>query len=301
MRLGDLAPREISRLLASDGLVVRIGPFSVELRSEIRELADPVGFFYRDYPVDPDARFADFHIRIDPPAGLRRWIRPQVVFDFDGQTPFERVPRQHAFAVFEWGLNWVVANNAHQYLILHAAVVERGGEAMILPGEPGAGKSTLCAALVSRGWRLLSDEMTVIDTADAQCVPIPRPVSLKNDSIGVIRRFAPQLTLGGTLRDTTKGEVAYVRAPDDSVVGSDRRARARWVVFPRYAPDAETTLTPESSGKAFMRLATQAFNYSVLGSLGFDLLGDVVSQTRAFDLRYSDLHDAVERLSALGD
>jgi hypothetical protein len=211
------------------------------------------------------------------------------------------LPLQHAYPGLESSLNLAVAFAEAAPLVVHSAVLERNGRALVMPAPSGSGKSTLCAALACRGWRLLSDEMTVIDTADAQCVPIPRPVSLKNDSIGVIRRFAPQLTLGGTLRDTTKGEVAYVRAPDDSVVGSDRRARARWVVFPRYAPDAETTLTPESSGKAFMRLATQAFNYSVLGSLGFDLLGDVVSQTRAFDLRYSDLHDAVERLSALGD
>jgi predicted ATPase len=31
---------------------------------------------------------------------------------------------------------------------------------VILPAPPGSGKSTLCAALVTRGWRLLSDELT---------------------------------------------------------------------------------------------------------------------------------------------
>ena len=66
------------------------------------------------------------------------------------------------FAMFEWGLNWVVANHAHQFAIVHAAAVEKDGRGFIFPGAPGSGKSTLCAALVSRGWRLLSDEMAMI-------------------------------------------------------------------------------------------------------------------------------------------
>jgi hypothetical protein len=70
-------------------------------------------------------------------------------------------------------------------------------------------------------------------------------------------------------------------------------------VFPKYTPDAETSLTPESKGKAFMRLADQAFNYSVLGRHGFDVLGGVIDACDAFDLCYGDLEDAVRRISLL--
>ena len=65
--------------------------------------------------------------------------------------------------MLEWGLNWCVAGHAHQYLMLHAAALERNGRAVILPGDPGAGKSTLTAALMLSGWRLLSDEITLVD------------------------------------------------------------------------------------------------------------------------------------------
>jgi predicted ATPase len=46
--------------------------------------------------------------------------------------------------------------------MLHAAVVEKNGKALILPALPGSGKSTLSAALAMNGWRFLSDEFTMI-------------------------------------------------------------------------------------------------------------------------------------------
>lgn len=80
--------------------------------------------------------------------------------------------------MFEWGLNWVVAQNAHQFLVIHAAVVERHGRALIFPGAPGSGKSTLCAALLSRGWRLLSDEMALISRQNGEVTPFFRVLSV---------------------------------------------------------------------------------------------------------------------------
>jgi hypothetical protein len=299
MRLSEIGPSPLKQSLAGDGLHLGIGPFTVRLHSPLASLANGLGILYAEYPVERDAGgFADFHLTIGHPRGLRRWVRPQAIFQFDGGTPFQPVPRAHAIAVFEWGLNWVIANNAHQYLIIHAAVVERGGRALVLPGAPGAGKSTLCAALVSRGWRLLSDEMTMIDD-ERRLVPIPRPISLKNRSVDVIRAFAPDAVLGPPIVDTKKGDVVHVRAPTDSVLRSGETALPRWIVFPKYTPDAETSLTPESKGKAFMRLADQAFNYSVLGRHGFDVLGDVIDACDAFDLCYGDLEDAVRRISLL--
>ena len=69
---------------------------------------------------------------------------------------------------------------------MHAAVFERDSSAVVLPGPSGVGKSTLCAALVARGWRLLSDEVAMIRPQDGLLQPYPRPISLKNESIEMI-------------------------------------------------------------------------------------------------------------------
>jgi len=67
---------------------------------------------------------------------------------------------------------------------LHATVVARPGRCVALMGESGAGKSTLAAYLVSRGARLVTDDLlrTVIDGAGVSAYPGPRRIKLMPDS-----------------------------------------------------------------------------------------------------------------------
>ncbi len=125
-------------------------------------------------------RFADFHVSVVREPGLRRWVRPLIRFHFDGVPSFMPLLATHATASLEWGLNWCVASHCHQYLIVHAAVVERRGVAVVMPAPPGSGKSTLCAALVQCGWRLLSDELGLYDPVSRQVFGMARPINLKN-------------------------------------------------------------------------------------------------------------------------
>lgn len=47
-------------------------------------------------------------------------------------------------------------------LVLHGSAVARDGRAVGFIGDSGWGKSTLAAALVERGWRLLTDDLLVV-------------------------------------------------------------------------------------------------------------------------------------------
>lgn len=47
-------------------------------------------------------------------------------------------------------------------LLVHATAVARGDAAVLLRGEPGAGKSDLAIRLIDRGWRLISDDQTEV-------------------------------------------------------------------------------------------------------------------------------------------
>jgi HprK-related kinase A len=180
-------------------------------------------------------------------------------------------------------------------------VVEKEGRAVILPAPPGSGKSTLCAALVARGWRLLSDELTLVRLDDGQVDPVPRPVSLKNGSIDVIRAWAPQALLSPPVTDTVKGTVAHMRAPYESVARALEPATPAWIVFPTWRAGAAAELVPVPRARAHLRLAENAFNYSLLGAAGFTAAARLADHARSFDFSYGTLDDAMavfERLLA---
>ena len=262
------------------------------MQSSLSAVADGIRLLYADHHVGGPSDFADFHVRVDPPFSLRRWLRPQVVFQFDGAPPFNPLPGDQGFPLLEWGLNWCVSGHLHQLLILHAAVVERRGLAVLLPAPPGSGKSTLCAGLVSRGWRLLSDELALISPETGEVLPLVRPISLKNASIGVIARFAPAMRIGPAVHDTLKGSVAHVKPPLESVQRQSEPAKPRWVVVPRYAAREPARLQPLAKGRMFMQLADSAFNYEVHGRRGFDLIGDLVTFCDCYEFTYSELEEA---------
>ena len=301
MKVSEYSPEEFIRQVRRDSVLLHIGPFSVRVRSPLEDVAAGIHLHYEDYFVS-DQEFADFHVTVEPPRGFRKWFHPQVNFIFDGYTPFKPLPRDQAFAMFEWGLNWCISSFAQDYFLLHAAVVEKNGFAAVLPAPPGAGKSTLCAGLVSRGWRLLSDELTLIPVNEPrQVIPVPRPISLKNASIDVMRDFAPGAVIGPIVRDTTKGTVAHMRAPAESVLRGCETARLKWIVFPQYKPASPTILAPRAKTRSFMEIATQSFNFSILGETGFGILKQVISDCDCCDFIYSDLDEAIATFDSLAD
>lgn len=301
MRLGDLKAGELAQRLQCGQLLLQTGPFVFRLRSPHAEVANGLAAMYGGHPLADAAQPADFAPVIAAGAGIRRWLRPQARFVFDGRAVFEPLPAAHAYALLEWAMNWCISSHAHQYLIVHAAVVARGDAALVLPAPPGSGKSTLCAALIHSGWRLLSDELTLIRMHDGAIQPLCRPVSLKNRSIAVIRQLAPQARFSALTRDTTKGDVAHLRPPAESVDQAGRLARARWIVYPRYQAGAETRVTPRSRASAAVDLARNAFNFALQGEAGFDRLCELVRACDCTDFVYSDLNQALAHFDALAE
>lgn len=291
MKFGDLDRPTLRRALAQ-GLILQTGPFRNRIVSRTPEVLEGLLRLYADFPVAEEG-YCDFHVRVDRVTGPRGYLRPQIVFSLDRFEPFKPLPAGHAFASLEWGLNWCIAGHAHHYLMLHAAVLEKNGRAVILPGDPGAGKSTLTAALSLSGFRLLSDEITLVDRDDGLLVPLARPVSLKNASIDVIRAFDPDAVIGAAAFDTHKGTVAHLKPSAESVARMDDKARAAVIVFPRWRAGAEARLSPHPKADAFMHAATHAFNYELLGRLGFDLNAALIDACDCYDFEYSRLSDAV--------
>jgi HprK-related kinase A len=300
-RIRELSFIEMSDHLKTGRLAFTTGSLTIRCRSNLPAVAHSIRTLYQNHPYHIEPEFADFHIEVRAPGNLRRWFRRQAEFIVDGERPFEPLPFDQAPALFEWGLNWIIAASCHQWFTIHAASLERNGNTVILPAPPGSGKSTLCAALSFKGWRLLSDELTLLDLQTLEAQALARAINLKNASIDLIKDFAPQAQWAPETYDTQKGRVTHLAPSENSVSRMLDKSKPRWIVFPRYAPDAEPKLTPRPKSLTCLDLADNAFNYSPLGKTGFDIVVRLVNNCDCYDFVYSRIDDAIATFDRLSE
>ncbi len=306
--IGSLPPAALAGMLRGPGLLIDYGAAKVRLHATCPALEPVLQQVYRDYPLlqevsagpvepaaDSDAAFADYHVSIRHSPGLRRLWRPQARFLIDGLMPFEPFPARLALPLYEWGVNWSFGQRCNQHVLLHAGAVALEDRAVLMAAPPGHGKSTLTAALMLAGFRLLSDEFGVLDSDRAVLLPMLKPIALKNASIDLIEASAPG-RLGPRFAGTRKGVVAHL-PPDPIALQAGRRAaRPAVVLFPAYRPGAALQAIPEERHEAFARLAFNSFNYPVLGATAFHALADLVNACACYRLVYGDVDQAVDWL-----
>jgi len=294
-RLNQLSENELEQRLSGEGLPLRIGPYIYKLRSNLPQVECGIRALYSDFPMADPAEYVDFDVGLYQ-SGLRQRLQRRADFLFEFQRPFDTIPVAQSYAFLEWGMNWCVSLHANEYLKLHAAVVSREGRGVIMPGIPGAGKSTLCAGLGLSGWRILSDEHAMLSPGTIDLVPLCRPVSLKNESIDVVREFSPRAVFGPVSRETHKGVVAHLKAdlaPDSHDTAT---VPAVMMVFPRYSTTEPQQLSPRRRSESFIIAAYHSFNYSLLGEVGFNAMKLLVDSVECYDLVYRDLNWAVRAL-----
>lgn len=299
--VSDLSQRVFEELLKGPGIGLQIGPFNARIRVDVAGLSDSLYRFYRDHPVLDNESVHSFHVHLKHKRAYPRVYRKMVRFTVDGRKPHEDMPIAQALPVFEWGLNLVIALRSHSFLMLHSAVLERNGRALLLPAMPGDGKTTLCAGLSHRGWRTFSDEFGLIRPETLEMIPVPRPMALKNESIEIISDFAPGAFIGPSTPNTRKGTVAHLKPTAESISRQNEKAPVGMIVFPKWVKGASLDLQPISKGESLMFLATNAFNYELLGEAAFRTVGGLVNTADCYRLIYSDLDEATRRLNELAD
>jgi HprK-related kinase A len=297
--IGEFSRRELARRLHRDGVHFITGVFTIHVRTSLADFIDDFAAMYADYPIEDPPGIDDVSLRVAAPFWPPKFITSKAQIRVEAGPTFEPVPADRAFATFEGSLNWSVALSNITPMILHAAVLERDGRALLLPAPSSSGKSTLCAALAWRGWRLLSDEMTIFGFEDGRLRPNPRPVSLKNKAVDVISAFEPRAHMSRIYRGTPKGDIGYMRPPPGAISRAQETAASGLVVSPNYAESSTTNLVRLERVKGFELLTQNAVNYSSMLKTGFDILTGIVERCGIYRLTYSSLDEAVEVINRL--
>lgn len=172
----------------------------------------------------------------------------------------------------------------------HAGVLVAGGEALVIPGVSGAGKTTLTAALLQRGWTYGSDEALALEWDTAIAHAYPRPLGISD---WTAKTLAIQAGVDGV------GE-RFVRAAD---LGARRAAEpfaVRHIVLPdRTSGTDRPRLERAQRMDAVEALLRRSFNHYRNPTLVLRLLADVVSGADVHVLRYGDPAAAADLLGGL--
>jgi len=167
---------------------------------------------------------------------------------------------------------------------LHAGAVARNGQAVLIAGPTGTGKSSVVAWLVDNGFEYLSDELVLIVDEQAATLGLRRALVVKPgaaEKIALLTAFAASRhVLGGS-------HVMFSPAPRSSDQGSTTPT-SRFIVFPRFVGGAELQMRAMSAAEAGLRLVECNLNARNLADGGFRALSGLARLAPAISLQYAD-------------
>jgi hypothetical protein len=142
-------------------------------------------------------------------------------------------------------------------LAVHAAVVSDGQRTVIFPGQSGAGKSTLAATMLARGYRLLSDEVALINET-GELMSIPLGLGLKSGSWPLLEKYFPSLATTAEHVRWDGSRVRYLQG-DDIVFAEGEGSKATHICFPVYCPHGSGGVEQLSPVTALLHLTAAGY------------------------------------------
>jgi hypothetical protein len=144
-----------------------------------------------------------------------------------------------AAKAISYGLVETAIDASSTLFLMHAALVEKDGRGLLLPGRSGSGKTSLALSLSQAGWRYVTDDVVPVDLQTASVMTFPRPANIKD--LSVVPGF-----------EETWADMPWLPhppglLPPDVLPVTDRPTIApAWIVFPRFGgePEGLDALTP---------------------------------------------------------
>ncbi len=251
-----------------------------EVSSPSDEIARGVDFIYREMRADPA-----------PTSAPRIEIRPkspgssELSVAFAGEPWFEAVRIGDLLHQLDNQLTVALEHGRPDLYFVHSAALELDGQATLLVGDSGAGKSTTCYALCASSVGYLSDELAAIEPETGRVLPYPRAICLKRDPPAPLRLPDSSFRTEWTL---------HTQASDlGSRIARDGALLSR-ILFVRWsASHAKPLLRPISRGEAALRLYQGALNQLAHPAFGLDDTLRLIERSECFELLSAGIEETV--------
>jgi hypothetical protein len=210
----------------------------------------------------------------------------------DGRRILDAPDPARTFLHLLWDVNQQTFGHTTDKLIVHAAMLEDDGRALLLSAPSESGKTTLAAGLVERGFGYGSDEATAVDPETLLVHPYAKSLSVDVGSQAFLSHLEP--SFDGDIGDYLTGQ--WQVTPDSIRPGAALRGpiEPAWIITPQYVKGATTELLPLSRAETLALLMEQGLNLHVAGAEGFERLGELVRRCRCARLVMGDLPTACD-------
>ena len=190
-----------------------------------------------------------------------------------------------------------LAGRSRGGLLFHAAGLAWQSHGLLLPGTMGAGKSTLTAWLLGRGFDYLTDELVFIPQESSLMQTFPRPLNLKRPSRAVLPK---QLDFTQQISQVLSTTAADLVPP--SVFNPQNRLSEpplSLIIFPRYQTNAEFALQTLSKAQTGLELMQCLVNARNLPEHGFPEITRLSKAIPAYKLSYSSFEQIGDRIEGI--
>jgi len=195
-------------------------------------------------------------------------------------------------------LRTIAVQAEEDYHLIHAGVVSKGNDGIILPATSGMGKTTLVLKLVSSGFKFLSDEVACIDPDRRIVEPFPRKLNIRTDSLKFLDL---NLTPGSEDNYSETHDFERMIDIEDIVPGSlSGQCTPRFVIFLRGFGDKPNLEYISSSNAIFELLNSSIGPIDDPSKLLFRFT-PLLNEAKCFNLVLGDLDDTTELLMYLFD
>jgi len=251
----------------------------IAIEAESPELGRQIAALYGEFEQDP-ARLPQcgFFLKGPGGGGQHEILRNR-------QCESRHAEERSALMALEESVMQEVMRQAPEMAFIHAAVLARGGRAVLFPGRSGAGKSTLALALAKRNWTYLSDEIAPVEMQDLRVHPFPRGIKLRPEGVGLFPFLRDQASLAG-------GQRQYLRLRESSLTLAASPHEVSCLIFPEYRPGTRPRLTPLGKGMAASLLARCCLSFNWNNGETLYFLERLVKRADCFRLEVGEIGES---------
>ncbi len=263
-----------------------------------------------DYAGEQAAAIVDFLFQSAPPLKAQLQLEPQVILSLQAPTSTDELflyrdnlllYQGHSLAscaelLLGETCHWLAFHSSGG-LVFHAAAVAQQGKGLLLPGNSGAGKTTLAAWLAVHGFDYLTDELVWVPQDSQELHGFTRPLNFKQAARPLWEAW-PQISSaevwngpqGDLIASTAFHSTRQVKAPQVDLI-----------IFPCYMPDAAFMLQLLPRAQAGLKLLQCLVNARNVPEYGLRSVAQLARQVPAYLLNYASFGQVNTHIQALVD